>query len=99
MYIIQNNTKSYIKVILTSYHNNINTNIHIDINDLLPMNLGSTGKCLSFVCSTVLIEYLFLLDNNNLLPILYVKYWELLAINDLVAMNILLDINYLPPIL
>ena len=30
MYIIQNNTKSYIKVILTSYHNIINTNIHID---------------------------------------------------------------------
>ena len=87
MYIIQNNTKSYIKVILTSYHNNINTNIHIDINDLLPMNLGSTGKCLSFVCSTVVIYYIFLLDTNNLLPIFYGKYWEVSDINDLLPMK------------
>ena len=55
MYLQQDNTKPYIKVILTSYHNNINTNIHIDINDLLPMNLGSTGKCLCFVFITVVI--------------------------------------------
>ena len=74
MYLIQGNSKSYIKVILTSYHIHINTNIDIDINDLLPMNLGNTGKCLSFVCSTVIIYYIFILDTNNLLPILYGKY-------------------------
>ena len=49
MYVIQDTTKSHIKVIVTSYHTNINTNILLDINYLSPILYSH--KTLSFTDS------------------------------------------------
>ena len=56
------------------------------------------GRCVIWIDITIFLKFI----DYNYLPlhyILYGKYWELSAINDLLPMNILLDINYLPPIL